>query len=246
MDFTLKIWRQENVNAKGSMQDYNVTDISSDTSFLEMMDVLNQQLVEKGEDVISFDNDCREGVCGMCSLYINGEAHGPKKLVTTCQLYMRSFTDGQTIFIEPFRANAFPVIKDLVVDRRAFERIQQAGGYTSFNTGGAPEANSLPIAKEAAAEAFDSAECIGCGACVASCKNASAMLFVSAKVSQFTLLPQGKVEAHQRVQNMVAQMDLEGFGNCTNTGACEVECPKGISLENIARMNKELMKASLK
>lgn len=246
MDFTLKIWRQENANAKGSMQDYNVTDISSDTSFLEMMDVLNQQLVEKGEDVISFDNDCREGVCGMCSLYINGEAHGPKKLVTTCQLYMRSFTDGQTIYIEPFRANAFPIIKDLVVDRSAFERVQQAGGYTSFNTGGASEANSLPIGKEVAAEAFDSAECIGCGACVATCKNASAMLFVSAKVSQFALLPQGQVEAADRVMNMVKQMDAEGFGNCTNTGACEVECPKGISLENIARMNREYLCANLK
>jgi len=246
MDFTLKIWRQDSANAQGSMKDYKVTDISSDTSFLEMLDVLNQQLVEQGEDVISFDNDCREGVCGMCSLYINGEAHGPKKLVTTCQLYMRSFKDGQTIYIEPFRAKAFPVIKDLVVDRSAFERIQQAGGYTSFNAGSAPEANGLPIAKEAAAEAFDAAECIGCGACVATCKNSSAMLFVSAKVSQFVLLPQGQVEAVDRVQNMVTQMDLEGFGNCTNTGACEIECPKGISLENIARMNREMMKASLK
>jgi len=245
MDFTLKIWRQENANAKGSMQEYKVTDISSDMSFLEMLDVLNGQLVDQAQDVVSFDNDCREGVCGMCSLYINGEAHGPKKLVTTCQLYMRSFTDGQTIYIEPFRANAFPVIKDLVVDRSAFERIQQAGGYTSFNTGGAPYGNTLPIAKEVAAEAFDAAECIGCGACVATCKNASAMLFVSAKVSQFAMLPQGKIEAHQRVENMVAQMDAEGFGNCTNTGACEVECPKGISLENIARMNREYCSASL-
>ena len=245
MDFTLKIWRQDSANAQGSMKDYKVTDISSDTSFLEMLDVLNQQLVEKGEDVISFDNDCREGVCGMCSLYINGEAHGPKKLVTTCQVYMRSFTDGQTIYIEPFRANAFPVIKDLVVDRSAFERIQQAGGYTSFNTGGAEDANNILIDKDTAAEAFDSAECIGCGACVATCKNSSAMLFVSAKVSQFALLPQGQIEATDRVKNMVAQMDLEGFGNCTNTGACEVECPKGISLDNIARMNRELMKANI-
>jgi len=245
MDFTLKIWRQEDANAQGSMKEYKVTNIDSDTSFLEMLDVLNQQLVEKGEDVISFDNDCREGVCGACSLYINGEAHGPKRLVTTCQLYMRSFTDGQTIYIEPFRANAFPVVKDLVVDRGAFERIQQAGGYVSFNTGGAPDANAIPIAKEAAAAAFDAAECIGCGACVATCKNSSAVLFVSAKVSQFAYLPQGRVEATERVMNMVNQMDAEGFGSCTNTGACEVECPKGVSLENIARMNREFLKAAV-
>ena len=245
MDFTLKIWRQENANAQGSMNEYKVTDISGETSFLEMLDVLNQNLIEKGEDVISFDNDCREGVCGTCSLYINGEAHGPKKLVTTCQLYMRSFKDGQTIYVEPFRANAFPVVKDLVVDRSAFERIQQAGGYTSFNAGGAPDANAIPIPKEDAADAFDAAECIGCGACVATCKNSSAMLFVSAKVSQFAYLPQGRVEATERVMNMVNQMDAEGFGNCTNTGACEVECPKGISLENIARMNREFLKATL-
>lgn len=244
MDFTLKIWRQENANAQGSMKEYKVTDISSDTSFLEMLDVLNQQLIEKGEDVISFDNDCREGVCGTCSLFINGEAHGPKKLVTTCQLYMRSFTSGQTIYIEPFRANAFPVIKDLVVDRTALDRVQQAGGYNSINAGSAPEANAMPISKEDAADAFDAAECIGCGACVATCKNASAMLFVSAKVSQFAYLPQGRVEATERVLNMVAQMDAEGFGNCTNTGACEVECPKGISLKNIARMNHEFLKAT--
>ena len=246
MNFTLQIWRQESTTVQGSMKQYNVTNISSDTSFLEMLDVLNQQLIEKGEDVISFDNDCREGVCGMCSLYINGEAHGPKKLVTTCQLYMRSFTDGQTIYIEPFRANAFPVIKDLVVDRSAFDRIQQAGGYNSFDTGSAEDANNILIDKETAAEAFDAAECIGCGACVATCKNSSAMLFVSAKVSQFALLPQGQVEAADRVKNMVAQMDLEGFGNCTNTGACEVECPKGISLTNIARMNREYLKATTK
>lgn len=244
MDFTLKIWRQEDANAQGSMKEYKVTDISSDTSFLEMLDVLNQQLIEKGEDVISFDNDCREGVCGTCSLFINGEAHGPKKLVTTCQLYMRSFTSGQTIYIEPFRANAFPVIKDLVVDRTAFDRIQQAGGYNSINAGSAPEANAMPISKEDAAHAFDAAECIGCGACVATCKNASAMLFVSAKVSQFAYLPQGRVEATERVLNMVTQMDAEGFGNCTNTGACEVECPKGISIQNIARMNHEFLKAT--
>lgn len=244
MDFTLKIWRQENANAPGSMKEYKVTDISSDTSFLEMLDVLNQQLIEKGEDVISFDNDCREGVCGTCSLFINGEAHGPKKLVTTCQLYMRSFTSGQTIYVEPFRANAFPVIKDLVVDRTALDRVQQAGGYNSINAGSAPEANAMPISKEDAADAFDAAECIGCGACVATCKNASAMLFVSAKVSQFAYLPQGRVEATERVLNMVSQMDAEGFGNCTNTGACEVECPKGISIKNIARMNHEFLKAT--
>ncbi len=245
MDFTLKIWRQEDANAQGSMKEYKVKDISAETSFLEMLDVLNQNLIEKGEDVISFDNDCREGVCGTCSLYINGEAHGPKKLVTTCQLYMRSFKDGQTIYVEPFRANAFPVVKDLVVDRSSFERIQQAGGYVSFNAGGAPDANAIPIAKEDAADAFDAAECIGCGACVATCKNSSAMLFVSAKVSQFAYLPQGKVEATERVLNMVNQMDNEGFGNCTNTGACEVECPKGISLENIARLNREFLKANV-
>ena len=245
MDFTLKIWRQDDANAQGSMKEYNVKDISSDTSFLEMLDVLNQQLVEKNEDVISFDNDCREGVCGTCSLYINGEAHGPKKLVTTCQLYMRSFKDGQTIYVEPFRANSFPIVKDLVVDRSSFERIQQAGGYTSFNAGGAPDANAIPIAKEDAAKAFDAAECIGCGACVATCKNSSAMLFVSAKVSQFAYLPQGRVEATERVLNMVNQMDAEGFGNCTNTGACEVECPKGVSLENIARLNREFLKANV-
>jgi len=245
MDFTLKIWRQEDANAQGSMKEYKVTDISAETSFLEMLDVLNQNLIEKGEDVISFDNDCREGVCGTCSLYINGEAHGPKKLVTTCQLYMRSFKDGQTIYVEPFRANSFPVVKDLVVDRSAFERIQQAGGYVSFNAGGAPDANAIPIAKEDAADAFDAAECIGCGACVATCKNSSAMLFVSAKVSQFAYLPQGRVEATERVMNMVNQMDDEGFGNCTNTGACEVECPKGISLENIARLNREFLKANV-
>jgi len=245
MDFTLKIWRQEDAKAQGSMKEYKVTDISGETSFLEMLDVLNQNLIEKGEDVISFDNDCREGVCGTCSLYINGEAHGPKKLVTTCQLYMRSFKDGQTIYVEPFRANAFPVVKDLVVDRSAFDRIQQAGGYVSFNAGGAPDANAIPIPKEDAADAFDAAECIGCGACVATCKNSSAMLFVSAKVSQFAYLPQGRVEATERVMNMVNQMDAEGFGNCTNTGACEVECPKGISLENIARMNREFLKAAV-
>ncbi|MFV0565899.1 MAG: succinate dehydrogenase/fumarate reductase iron-sulfur subunit [Flavobacteriaceae bacterium] len=244
MNLTLKIWRQKDSKTKGQMVDYKVTDISEHMSFLEMMDVLNEQLVDKGEEPVAFDHDCREGICGMCSLYINGEAHGPDRGITTCQLHMRMFKDGDTITIEPWRAAAFPVIKDLVVDRTAFERIQQAGGYISVNTSGnTQDANSIPISKHAADEAMDAATCIGCGACVATCKNSSAMLFVGAKVSQFALLPQGQVEAADRVKNMVAQMDLEGFGNCTNTGACEVECPKGISLENIARMNREFLKA---
>ncbi len=244
MNLTLKIWRQKDANAKGQMVDYKVTDISEHMSFLEMMDVLNEQLVDQGEEPVAFDHDCREGICGMCSLYINGEAHGPDRGITTCQLHMRMFKDGDTITIEPWRAAAFPVIKDLVVDRTAFERIQQAGGYISVNTSGnTQDANSIPISKHAADEAMDAATCIGCGACVATCKNSSAMLFVGAKVSQYALLPQGQVEAADRVRNMVAQMDLEGFGNCTNTGACEVECPKGISLENIARMNREFLKA---
>ncbi len=246
MNLTLKIWRQKDSKAKGQMVDYKVTDISEHMSFLEMMDVLNEQLVNAGEEPVAFDHDCREGICGMCSMYINGEAHGPDRGVTTCQLHMRMFKDGDTITIEPFRATAFPVIKDLVVDRTSFERIQQAGGYISVNTSGnTQDANSIPISKHAADEAMDAATCIGCGACVASCKNSSAMLFVGAKVSQYALLPQGQIEAADRVRNMVVQMDLEGFGNCTNTGACEIECPKGISLENIARMNRELMKASL-
>ncbi|GGZ84932.1 succinate dehydrogenase/fumarate reductase iron-sulfur subunit [Algibacter mikhailovii] len=247
MNLTLKIWRQKDASAKGQMVDYKVNDISEHMSFLEMMDVLNEQLVNAGEEPVAFDHDCREGICGMCSLYINGEAHGPDRGITTCQLHMRMFKDGDTITIEPWRAAAFPVIKDLVVDRMAFERIQQAGGYISVNTSGnTQDANSLPISKHAADEAMDAATCIGCGACVATCKNSSAMLFVGAKVSQYALLPQGQVEAADRVKNMVAQMDLEGFGNCTNTGACEVECPKGISLDNIARMNRELMKAAIK
>ncbi len=229
------------------MVDYKVTDISEHMSFLEMMDVLNEQLTNKGEEPVAFDHDCREGICGMCSMYINGEAHGPDRGVTTCQLHMRMFKDGDTITIEPFRAKAFPVIKDLVVDRSSFDRIQQAGGFISVNTSGnTQDANAIPIDKHAADEAMDAATCIGCGACVASCKNSSAMLFVGAKVSQYALLPQGRVEATDRVKNMVAQMDLEGFGNCTNTGACEVECPKGISLENIARMNREFFAASIK
>ncbi|WP_369048387.1 succinate dehydrogenase/fumarate reductase iron-sulfur subunit [Tenacibaculum sp. UWU-22] len=247
MNLTLKIWRQKNASDKGKMVEYKVTNISEHMSFLEMMDVLNEQLINKGEEPVAFDHDCREGICGMCSMYINGEAHGPDRGVTTCQLHMRMFNDGDTITIEPWRATAFPVIKDLVVDRSAFERIQQAGGYISVNTSGnTQDANAIPIAKEAADKAMDAATCIGCGACVATCKNSSAMLFVGAKVSQYALLPQGEIEATDRVLNMVAQMDAEGFGNCTNTGACEVECPKGISLENIARMNSEFLKASFK
>ena len=247
MNLTLKIWRQKDSGVKGKLVAYNVTDISEHMSFLEMMDVLNEQLVGSGDDPVAFDHDCREGICGMCSMYINGEAHGPDRGVTTCQLHMRMFKDGDTITIEPFRAAAFPVIKDLVVDRTSFERIQQAGGYISVNTSGnTQDANAIPISKHDADEAMDAATCIGCGACVATCKNSSAMLFVGAKVSQYALLPQGQVEAADRVQNMVAQMDLEGFGNCTNTGACEIECPKGISLDNIARLNRELMKAAVK
>ncbi|MBE9489882.1 MAG: succinate dehydrogenase/fumarate reductase iron-sulfur subunit [Bacteroidetes bacterium] len=247
MNLTLKIWRQKGPQDKGQMVDYKVNDISEHMSFLEMMDVLNEQLIDTGDEPVAFDHDCREGICGMCSLYINGEAHGPDRNITVCQLHMRMFSDGDTIYIEPFRAKAFPVIKDLVIDRTAFDRIQQAGGFISVNTSGnTQDANAIPISKHAADESMDAATCIGCGACVATCKNSSAMLFVGAKVSQFALLPQGQVEAVDRVQNMVAQMDLEGFGNCTNTGACEVECPKGISLDNIARMNRELMKASLK
>jgi len=247
MKLTLKIWRQKNAQAKGSMQTYAIDGVDGDMSFLEMLDVLNEQLIDKGEEPVVFDHDCREGICGACSLQINGEPHGPDRLVTTCQLHMRKFNDGDTIVIEPFRAKAFPVIKDLMVDRSSFDRIQQAGGFISVNTSGNTiDANAIPINKNDADESFEAATCIGCGACVAACKNASAMLFTSAKVSQFALLPQGRVEATQRVLNMVEQMDKEGFGNCTNTGACEVECPKGISLENIARMNREYLMASLK
>lgn len=247
MNLTLKIWRQKDARDKGRMVDYQISNVSGDMSFLEMLDVLNEGLNNKGEDPVAFDHDCREGICGMCSLFINGEAHGPDRGVTTCQLHMRKFKDGDTIYIEPFRAKAFPVIKDLVVDRTSFDRIQQSGGFISVNTSGrTQDANAIPIKKHDADKAFDAATCIGCGACVASCKNSSAMLFVSAKVSQFALLPQGKIEATDRVLNMVAKMDEEGFGACTNTGACEVECPKGISLENIARMNREYLFASLK
>jgi succinate dehydrogenase / fumarate reductase iron-sulfur subunit len=246
MKITLKVWRQANPTAKGKMETYPLDDISPEMSFLEMMDVLNNQLIEKGEDPVAFDHDCREGICGACSMYINGEAHGPSRLVTTCQLHMRSFKDGETIYIEPWRASAFPVIKDLVVDRSAFDRVIQAGGFVSVPTSGnLPDANALPIPKEDADAAFDAATCIGCGACVATCANSSAMLFTSAKVSQLALLPQGQVEAKKRVLDMVEQMDKEGFGNCSNTGACEVECPKGISLENIARMNREFLGAAL-
>ena len=246
MNLTLKIWRQKDQKSSGKMMDYKVNGISPDSSFLEMMDVLNEDLIVKGEEPVAFDHDCREGICGTCSLYIDGEAHGPDRAVTTCQLHMRKFKDGDTITIEPWRAKAFPVLKDLVVDRTSFERIQQAGGFISVNTSGnTQDANATPISKHNADKAMDAATCIGCGACVATCKNASAMLFVGAKVAQFSLLPQGQVERKDRVLNMVKQMDLEGFGNCTNTGACEVECPKGISLENIAIMNREYLKASL-
>ena len=247
MNLILKVWRQSSRDEKGKIETYPISDISPDMSFLEMMDVLNENLISKGIDPVSFDHDCREGICGMCSMFINGEAHGPDRLVTTCQLHMRKFKDGDTIVIEPFRARAFPVIKDLIVDRSSFDRIQQAGGFVSVNTSGnTQDANAIPIDKHDADKAFDAATCIGCGACVASCKNASAMLFVSAKVSQYSLLPQGKVEATDRVLNMVNQMDEEGFGNCTNTGACEIECPKGIALENIARLNREYLAASIK
>lgn len=247
MRLTLKIWRQKDAQSKGSMQTYPVDGIEGDMSFLEMLDVLNQGLIDNGDEPVVFDHDCREGICGSCSLQINGEPHGPDRLVTTCQLHMRKFKDGDTIVIEPFRAKAFPVIKDLMVDRSSFDRIQHAGGYISVNTSGNTiDGNAIPVDKEDADASFNAATCIGCGACVAACKNASAMLFTSAKVSQFALLPQGRVEATRRVLNMVEQMDKEGFGNCTNTGACEVECPKGISLENIARMNREYLTASLK
>ena len=246
MNLTLKIWRQKGSQDKGGIVEYKVSDISEHMSFLEMMDVLNEGLIAKGEEPVAFDHDCREGICGTCSLQINGEPHGPDKAITACQLHMRSFKDGDTIYIEPWRAKAFPVIKDLIVDRSAFDRIQQAGGYISVNTSGnTQDANAIPIPKMDADLSMDAATCIGCGACVAACKNSSAMLFVGAKVSQYALLPQGRVEAKERVLNMVKQMDLEGFGNCTNTGACEVECPKSISLTNIARMNREYLKASI-
>jgi succinate dehydrogenase / fumarate reductase iron-sulfur subunit len=247
MDLTLKVWRQEGPDSPGRMETYPISDVSEDMSFLEMMDMLNDQLIRGGKDPVAFDHDCREGICGMCSMFINGEAHGPGRGVTTCQLHMRSFEDGDTIYIEPWRAAAFPVVKDLAVDRGAFDRVIQAGGYISVNTSGETlDANAIPIPKEDADAAFNAATCIGCGACVATCKNASAMLFVSAKVSQFALLPQGQPERLGRVKRMVEQMDKEGFGNCTNTGACAVECPKGIDLSNIARMNRDYLAATLK
>jgi succinate dehydrogenase / fumarate reductase iron-sulfur subunit len=244
MKLNLKIWRQEGPNVKGKMVDYPIDGVDGDMSFLEMMDILNEKLINQGDVPIEFDHDCREGICGSCSMMINGEPHGPQKLTTTCQLHMRKFNDGDTITVEPWRAKAFPIVKDLIVDRTAFDRIQQSGGYISVNTSGnTQDANSIPIEKEKADEAFWSATCIGCGACVAACKNASAMLFTSAKISQFALLPQGEIEATARVEAMVRQMDEEGFGNCSNTGACMIECPKGIKLDNIARMNREYLKA---
>lgn len=246
MNLTLKIWRQKSSKANGELVTYPVKGISPDMSFLEMFDVLNEELINKGEEPIAFDHDCREGICGACSMFINGQPHGPKKGVTTCQLHMRSFKDGDTIVVEPWRAAAFPVIKDLTVDRSAFDRIIAKGGFISVNTGNAQDANNIPIPKADADLSFNAAACIGCGACVATCKNSSAMLFVSAKISQLALLPQGQVERVSRAKNMVDQMDEEGFGNCTNTGACEVECPKGISLENIARMNREYFMANIK
>ncbi len=244
MNLTLKVWKQKNKNEKGRFETIEAKGISPDMSFLEMFDVVNEKLINDGKEPIAFDHDCREGICGMCSMYINGRPHGPKQGVTTCQLHMRSFKDGDTIVVEPWRSAAFPVIKDLAVDRSSFDRIMAAGGFVSVNTGNVKDANNILIPKDDADTAFAAAACIGCGACVAACKNSSAMLFVSAKVSQFALLPQGQVEKQDRVLNMVRQMDEEGFGNCTNTGACEAECPKGISLENIARMNREYLGAS--
>jgi succinate dehydrogenase / fumarate reductase iron-sulfur subunit len=241
LNLKIKVWRQKNANDKGKFEEYPVNNISTDMSFLEMFDVLNEKLIVEGKDPVAFDHDCREGICGSCSMFINGRPHGPKQAVTTCQLHMRSFNDGETITVEPWRAAPFPVIKDLVVDRSAFDRIISAGGFISVNTGNAQDANAIPIPKDDADEAFAAAACIGCGACVAACKNASAMLFVSAKVSQLALLPQGQPERYQRVQEMVATMDAEGFGACTNTGACSAECPKGISLTNIARMNRDYL-----
>jgi succinate dehydrogenase / fumarate reductase iron-sulfur subunit len=245
MKFTLKIWRQDNAKTKGRFETYELTEISPECSFLEMLDILNQQLIDKFEKPVCFDHDCREGICGACGLYINGKPHGPDTAITTCQLHMRKFKDGETIVVEPWRAKPFPVIKDLVVDRSAFDKIIQAGGYISVNTGGIPQANTIPVPKKNAEIAMDAASCIGCGACVAACKNASAMLFVAAKVSHLAMLPQGRMEARDRVIQMVDKMDELGFGNCTNTGACEAECPKEISLSHIARMNREYFSAMI-
>lgn len=245
MNLTLKIWRQKNATAKGNLEEYKLNGVSPDMSFLEMMDILNMQLIKEGKDPVAFDHDCREGICGSCGLVINGQAHGPMRMTTTCQLHMRSFKDGDTIYIEPWRAAAFPVVKDLMVDRSALEKIQHAGGFISVNTGSARDANEILVPKPVADEAMNAAECIGCGACVATCKNASAMLFMAAKSTHLGVLPQGKAEQDLRVQKMVAAMDEAGFGNCTNTGACEVECPKGISIENIAKMNADFIKSSV-
>lgn len=246
INITLRIWRQKGPKEKGAFKEYSLQNISTDSSFLEMLDVLNEQLINEGEEPVVFDHDCREGICGMCSLYINGHPHGPDEDVTTCQLHMRKFNDGDVITVEPWRSAGFPVIRDLMVDRGAFDKIMQAGGYISVNTGGVPDANAIPIPKANADEAMDAASCIGCGACVAACKNGSAMLFVSAKVSQLALLPQGRVEAARRAKAMLSKMDELGFGNCTNTGACAAECPKNISLTNIARLNREFICAKLK
>ncbi len=243
MNFTLKIWRQQNARAKGGFKTYPLQDVSPEMSFLEMLDYLNMQLIEKGEEPITFEHDCREGICGSCGLYINGRPHGPQRNTTTCELHMREFKDGETIVIEPWRSRAFPVIKDLVVDRSSFERIMHAGGFISVNTGCAPESNSSPISKLLADKAFDAAACIGCGACVAACKNSSAMLYAAAKIAQYALLPQGRVEAKERVDKMVKQMDAEGFGFCSNTYGCEFDCPKGISVDFIALMNREFFAA---
>jgi succinate dehydrogenase / fumarate reductase iron-sulfur subunit len=243
MNITLKVWRQKNSTTPGKFETYQVSDVDEHMSFLEMFDVLNEQLIHKNEDPIHFDHDCREGICGSCSMYIDGKPHGPKDAITTCQLHMRSYNDGDTIVVEPWRADSFPIQKDLVVDRSAFDRIIQAGGYVNVNTGGVPDANLIPIPKIIADEAMDAAACIGCGACVAACKNASAMLFVAAKVSQLALLPQGAVEGKSRVENMVMQMEEEGFGNCTNTGACSAVCPKEIGQVHIARLNREYLSA---
>lgn len=246
MNLKLKIWRQKSAKEKGRFEEYHVENISPDTSFLEMLDILNNNLIHEGKEPVAFDHDCREGICGMCSLHINGRAHGPEDDITTCQLHMRRFKDGDTVVIEPWRSAAFPVIKDLVVDRQAFDKVLQAGGFVSVNTGGVPDANAIPIPKADADESMDAASCIGCGACVATCKNGSAMLFVGARVSSLAKLPQGRVEAVRRAKAMVAKMDELGFGNCTNTQACEMECPKGISIAHIARLNREFLSAKLK
>ncbi len=245
MKINLKVWRQVNNTSEGKFEIYEVDNVLEDMSFFEMLDMLNSSLIEKNESPIAFDHDCREGICGTCGVVINGRAHGPLKGVTSCQLHMRSFKDGDTLVLEPWRSNSFPIVKDLVVNRQAFDRVMEAGGYISVKTGGAPDANAMPIFKENADEAFDSATCIGCGACVAACKNSSAMLFVGAKVNQYAQLPQGQIEHEKRVQDMVAQMDAEGFGSCTNTGACEADCPKEISVTNIIKLNKEYLKSKL-